>query len=574
MAAAKRRLCYARGLIAAGHNVDVVVCQKCIEKNEDDKLPKSGTFRGIHYIYVCGKYKHAKRYKILRGLDYFVLDYIRSFFYALKHIHRGEAVFAYYYPIFLQILIIIATKLKRGKIVKETCEHPSALGNVNSKWHKFCKWFEFHFVMPWYDGFIAISRDLSKFVLKYKSSKAECIIVPILVEDPFEGMDVSILKNEYTVPYIIHTGTMHEQKDSISKILRAFSRFKKETRSNCRLVFTGPQANNKCSYLPLIKELGIENDVDLLGLVSTKRVATLQRFASMTIIYKSDNLQTRNCFPTKLGEMLICGVPVITTTVGDANLYLENGKSALIFEPDDEATLVKNIKWILDNPVEAKKIGMAGKAVAEKYFNPIYQGKRLSEFYNSLFHISKMSIKIKSGGVILKILKRILSPDKYARLIGVHIGKDNFIPDKDCWSSEPYLITVGSHCGITEGVRIFTHGGARVARKYYPDFDVFGKVVIGDWVYIGTNSLIMPGVTIGDGALVAAGSIVTKSVPAGVVVGGNPARIISTVKEYIEHNMKFNLDSKKMNPEEKRILLSSIPDEKFITKREMVDKRK
>lgn len=398
MAAAKRRLCYARGLIAAGHNVDVVVCQKCIEKNEDDKLPKSGTFRGIHYTYVCGKYKYAKSYKVLRGLDYFVLDYIRSFFYALKHIHHGEAVFAYYYPIFLQILIIIATKLKRGKIVKETCEHPSALGNANSKWHKFCKWFEFHFVMPWYDGFIAISRDLSKFVLKYKSSKAECIIVPILVEDPFEGMDVSTLNNEYTAPYIIHTGTMHEQKDSISKILRAFSRFKKETKSNCRLVFTGPQANSKCSYLPLIKELGIENDVDLLGLVNTERVATLQRFASMTIIYKSDNLQTRNCFPTKLGEMLICGVPVITTTVGDANLYLENGKSALIFEPDDEATLVKNIKWILSNPVEAKKIGMAGKAVAEKYFNPIYQGKRLSKFYNSLFKANRMLIKVKTGG--------------------------------------------------------------------------------------------------------------------------------------------------------------------------------
>lgn len=176
--------------------------------------------------------------------------------------------------------------------------------------------------------------------------------------------------------------------------------------------------------------------------------------------------------------------------------------------------------------------------------------------------------------MISKILKRILSPERYARRIGVHIGKDNFIPDKNCWSSEPYLITVGSHCGITEGVRIFTHGGARVARKYYPDFDVFGKVVIGDWVYIGTNSLIMPGVTIGDGSLVAAGSVVTKSVPAGVVVGGNPARIISTIEEYIEHNMKFNLDSKRMNPEEKRLLLSSIPDEKFITKREMVDKRK
>ena len=566
MAAAKRRICYAQGLMAQGNTVDVVVCQKCFEKDEDDGMPEHGEYRGIHYAYVCGKHKRSKRNKLMRGMDYYVLDYLRSFFYALKHIHRKDAVFAYYYPIFLQILIILATKLKGAKIVKETCEHPSALGNVNSRWHKLCKWFEYHFVMPLYDGFIAISQDLSKFVLKYKRHRAQCIIVPILVEKPEEKNCDDLVESEYTVPYIIHTGTMHEQKDSISKILHAFARFKKETGSACRLVFTGPQANEKCKYLPMMRELAIAGSIDLLGMVSTERVAALQRHASMTIIYKSDNLQTRNCFPTKLGEMLISGVPVITTTVGDANLYLENGKSAYIFEPDDEDTLVKYIKYILDNPIEAQKVGSAGKSVAEKYFNPIYQGERLSDFYNALYD-NKMAMKFNRGGVIFKIVKRLLSAEKYAKLIGVNIGKENFIPDKNCWSTEPYLITVGSHCAITEGVRIFTHGGSRAARLKYPDFDTFGKVVIGDWVYIGSNSLIMPGVTIGDGVLVAAGSVVTKSIPPGVVVGGNPARILSSVDDYIMHNLKFNLNSKRMTAEEKRVFLLSLPEEKFISKK-------
>jgi glycosyltransferase involved in cell wall biosynthesis len=384
MAAAKRRLCYAKGLMKEGHEMDVVICQKCIEKGNDDGFPAKGVYKNIPYIYVCGKYKHAKRNRIMRGLDYLIIDCIRSFFYALKHIRRGEIVYIYFYPVFLQILILLATKIKGAKVVKETCEHPSALGNINSKWHKICKWFEFKFVMPYYDGFIAISRDLNKFVEKYKSKKAKSIIVPILVEDPFSDKDVSNLKNEYNVPYIIHTGTMLEQKDSISKILHAFARLKRETNTNCKLVFTGPQATERCSYLPMIKELGIEKDVDLLGLVSIERIATLQYFAMMTIIYKSDNLQTRNCFPTKLGEMLICGVPVITTTIGDANLYLENGKSALIFNPDDEDTLIKYMKFILDNHEKARMIGLKGKEVAMKFFDPIFQGKRLSEFYMDL----------------------------------------------------------------------------------------------------------------------------------------------------------------------------------------------
>lgn len=385
MAAAKRRLCYAKGLMAQDNVVDVVVCQKCFDKDSDDGMPAKGEYRGINYIYVCGKFKHSKYNKLMRGLDYYILDYLRSFLYALRNIHRGDIVFAYYYPIFLQVLIIIAAKLNGAKIVKETCEHPSALGNVNSRWHKFCKWFEYNFVMPQYDGFIAISRDLKKFVDKYKSKKAKCIIVPILVDDPFEDINKSEIKRYFNEPYIIHTGTMYEQKDSISKILRAFAQFKRETGYACKLVFTGPHANSKCEYLSLIKSLGIEKDVILLGMVDSKKVVELQYHATMTIIYKSDNLQTRNCFPTKLGEMLICGIPVITTTVGDANYYLENGRSAFIFEPDDEETLVKYIKYIFSNTNEAHKVGDLGRDISRKFFNPLYQGERLSNFYKSLF---------------------------------------------------------------------------------------------------------------------------------------------------------------------------------------------
>lgn len=90
-----------------------------------------------------------------------------------------------------------------------------------------------------------------------------------------------------------------------------------------------------------------------------------------------------------------------------------------------------------------------------------------------------------------------MSTEQYAKCIGVKIGRGNFISGRDHWSSEPYLITIGNHCAITVGVKILTHGGANVVWRKYPKFDNFGKVVIGDWVYIGANSLIMPGVTIG-----------------------------------------------------------------------------
>jgi len=163
-----------------------------------------------------------------------------------------------------------------------------------------------------------------------------------------------------------------------------------------------------------------------------------------------------------------------------------------------------------------------------------------------------------------------MSNEQYAKFIGVKIGGGNFIADKDHWPSEPYLITIGSNCALTKGVKIFTHGGARVARRKYPNYDVFGMVEVGDYCYIGTNSLIMPGVKIGNGSMVAAGSVVTKSVPPNMVVGGNPARILCTVDEYIERNKTFDLESKGLSYEQKRTFLLSLPKERFIRKKEMV----
>lgn len=109
-------------------------------------------------------------------------------------------------------------------------------------------------------------------------------------------------------------------------------------------------------------------------------------------------------------------------------------------------------------------------------------------------------------------------------------------------------------------------GGGNCVRRLVPDFDVFGKVVIEDWCYIGAHSQIMPGVTIGEGSLVAAGSVVTKSIPPHSVVGGNPAKVLCTINDYLERNIEYNTHTKGMDVEQKRKLLLSLPDEKFIKK--------
>lgn len=166
---------------------------------------------------------------------------------------------------------------------------------------------------------------------------------------------------------------------------------------------------------------------------------------------------------------------------------------------------------------------------------------------------------------LIKVVALFLSLEKQAKFEGVRMGKRNFVKSH-FWSTEPYLITIGNDCAITSGVSIYTHGGGRVAREKHPNFDIFGKVQIGNRVYIGSRSLIMPGVTIGDNVLIAAGSVVTKSIPSNSVVAGNPAKYICTVDEYIEKNMKYNVGTKGLDPAKKKRLLLDLPEDKFLRK--------
>lgn len=160
---------------------------------------------------------------------------------------------------------------------------------------------------------------------------------------------------------------------------------------------------------------------------------------------------------------------------------------------------------------------------------------------------------------------RFQNPEKQARHYGVTIGENCLIATRR-WSSEPYLITIGNHVQVTEDVWFHTHGGGNTIRFEVPDYDSFGKITIQDWAYIGSGSHILPGVTIGEGALVAAGSIVTKSVPPHTVVGGNPATVICTVEEYKKKNLKYNTKTYGMSAEEKKKVLFSLPEDMFIRK--------
>lgn len=125
------------------------------------------------------------------------------------------------------------------------------------------------------------------------------------------------------------------------------------------------------------------------------------------------------------------------------------------------------------------------------------------------------------------------------RIYGVQIGERcKILAGIGAFGSEPYLIKIGNHCEITSGVRFITHDGATWVFRERPTWNDginrYGKIELKDNVFVGINSIVLPNVSIGPNSIVAAGSVVTSDVPPGVIVAGNPAKVIGDLEPYFK----------------------------------------
>lgn len=159
-----------------------------------------------------------------------------------------------------------------------------------------------------------------------------------------------------------------------------------------------------------------------------------------------------------------------------------------------------------------------------------------------------------------------LDPLGYARSIGVQMGEDiHFYGMKPAmFSTEPWLIRIGSHVHITSGCQFVTHDGGTLALRHRePTLEITAPIIVGNHVYIGMNSTVLPGVTIGDNVVIGAGSMVTKDIPAGSVAAGIPARVIKPIDLYFEELCSRSLgighlDAKSKERELRRIFADFI----------------
>ena len=180
-----------------------------------------------------------------------------------------------------------------------------------------------------------------------------------------------------------------------------------------------------------------------------------------------------------------------------------------------------------------KLLRALGFNYSEEEYGDVSLWRVIKQFFRNirLKHLEKMLDRFYLEPFAPRKLRPIL-----IRKMGCHVGKNTFFGDYVRMdTSYADMIYIGDYTHITSGCRLLCHQrdltgycvGDNAAELGYKT----GEIHIGKGVMVGMETLIMPGVTIGDGAIIGAGSIVTKDIPAWTIATGRPARVVKSIPE-------------------------------------------
>ena len=219
------------------------------------------------------------------------------------------------------------------KIVREINEWP-----LSVTWREgFLKcWLEVYILPMLFDGAICISDVLVDFWRQHGRKGCPVLKVPMTVD--VEAVDaIPCRNNDSHVPYICYAGGMTEAKDGVETLKRAFS---------------------------IVKEKHPSVELRLVNGIPHDDAIAIMKGAECLVLARPDSMQARAGFPTKLGEYLATGRPVVVTRTGEIDRYLKDGESAYLAEPGNVSEIARQMEAVLNDPVKAMRIGTAGREVA------------------------------------------------------------------------------------------------------------------------------------------------------------------------------------------------------------------
>lgn len=358
-ASSQRLIGYAKTFVKTGHEVVMIV---------SPQKPFTTNLEGVRFIKI-----KEERKQIFRCLYKFVKT--------IKREYTKDSVIFFYEPYFYSVLF----RSPKYKVFSEQTEIPHCgykptlkqrvleIINMYAKKH--------------FSGVAVISKGLKEYYIG-KGVKNLEVINMFVDASRFDKMGVKPDEK-----YIAYCGTVSVRKDGVDTLIQAFSIFQK-THPDYKLYLMGQfdVLGSEDILKELISRLNLDKSVIFKGCVSADVLPNILSGARMLALARPNTVQAQYGFPTKLGEYLATGKPVVVTKVGEIPLYLRDGDNAFLAEPGTPESFAKKLLEVEADYVHALKIGEKGRELVYSEFSSVVQSKKLLNFMNDTIEKSNSVI--------------------------------------------------------------------------------------------------------------------------------------------------------------------------------------
>jgi glycosyltransferase involved in cell wall biosynthesis len=361
-----------RILIAAGHQVSLAIFNANAKTLIPENQAPFGAHESIEYTYLSGSTVRPIRFRDIMT-DTFK-GIARSMLYLRSKIKDGAADMALFYTpdIFRSLPCLLLSKFYGIPVVHILDEVFSSDRSKHGlkaavKWLGAC--LSERLLPRMSDGVFAISTRIAAYLRQVGVSDAAIMHLPILVDcDKFMPPSRSLVPALSEKWYFLNSGALNA-KEGLETILQAFAATT-ETHDRLFLALTGdPEPGRKAPILNLARKLGIDHKLLFTGFLPLEQLVWAYQHAVALICCRADTEYANYGFPTKLGEYLTSGRPVIINGVGDMLLYMKDGENAFLTRAEDSGSINEAMKRILTDLSHADRIGAMGRRIALEKFN-------------------------------------------------------------------------------------------------------------------------------------------------------------------------------------------------------------
>ena len=358
--AASRVYGYARGLIGAGARVKVLCVEPSWNIGSTLNAAASGNYRGIEFEYSCGRVSRP-RSRFGRGL--LRLAKWSRFAYAVHQwaaeVDGVDAMIVYSRRLRWIAAARVLCWTTGAELVHEDCElvFRFSADTVRTRLKRFA--YE-RVAFATYDGCIAISTFLADYCSRRLRHGIEALLVPVLVDvEEFGPGDGS---GEIADRVTFCGGLDHLEARNVVETFALVAGDFPSIR--LQLVGTARRSEALAGLRSLADELGVSGRVEFTGQVVREDLVGLLGSARVLVLPRPSGLFSQAGLPTKMGEYLASGRPVVVTANGDIGLYLHDGVDAYLVPPDDVAAFGERLRHVLEHPGEATEVGRRGREAA------------------------------------------------------------------------------------------------------------------------------------------------------------------------------------------------------------------